>query len=143
MSHASDNHILLVPEDKYSYCTPYTPNGKPTYLLGIVGKDWALTFEIQVDDLSGKFLAKPAQLYRGPNMHFYIGRSAGPRRPPLPKTKAYTKIELARISGDIQRIKLYDKVMGPIEIVVDDFTLINQQFHISGKVNTACLGPLP
>jgi hypothetical protein len=143
ISYASDNRVLLAPVDKYSYCTPYNPYGKVSYSLGVVGTDWALTFELQVDSLSGRLLAKKAQFYRGPNMHIYVGRSAGPRRPPIPMTNSYRKIELTGIDIDVQRVKIYDNVMGPIEIVVDDFSVDSQQFHIPGKVNTVCFGPLP
>jgi hypothetical protein len=142
-SYANDNRVLLAPVDKYSYCTPYTPYGNVSYSLGVIGTDWALTFELQVDSLSGEHHVKNARFYRGPNMHIYIGKSAGPRRPPIPKTKAYTVIELTGINVDIHRVKIYDKMMGPIEMTVDDFTVNRKQFHIPSKINMACFGPLP
>ena len=76
-------------------------------------------------------------------MHKYIGRPAGPRRPPIPKTTAYTKIELSGIEVDIHRVKVYGKIMGPIEMVVDDFKVDSKTFHIPVQQNIACFGPLP
>ena len=141
VSFADDSRILLEPVEKYSFCTPYY--GVIGHSLGVVGNDWALTFEIPGESFSGKFQTKKAYFYRGPNMHTFIGKPAGPRRPPIPETKIYSQIELAGVNVNIIRIKTYDKVMGPIEIVVDDFTVNSQQFHIPGKVNTVCIGPLP
>lgn len=138
-SFADDNRVSLVPVVEYSYCTP---DGLG-YELGVVGTDWALTFRIPEGNLSGKVQAKGASFFRGPNIPRYIGKSAGPRRPPIPTTKVYTQAELAEINVDIHRIKIYDKVNGPIEVLVNDFGVNNQQFHIPGRVNIVCSGPLP
>lgn len=76
-------------------------------------------------------------------MYRYIGKSAGPIRPPIPKTNEYTTVELAGITVDIKRVKVFDKVMGPIEVVVNDFSSNGQRFHIPGQVNIFCQSPLP
>ena len=138
---ADDYREVLEPVDKYSSCTPFY--GVAGYSLGIVGNDWALTFEVPEEYFSGAFKAKKAYFYRGPNMHYYIGHPGGPARPPIPKTKEYSQTELASINVDIHRIKVYDKVNGPIEVVIDDFTINNRQFHIPGTVNIICMGPNP
>jgi len=138
-SFAEDNRVTLVPVVDYSYCTP-EPGG---YELGVIGSDWALTFKVPEDSFSGKTQAKIAYFYRGPNMPRYIGKSAGPRRPPIPTTKAYSKAELAGIDVDIRRVRIYDKVMGPIEVLVNDFVVNNQLFHVPARVNIVCTGPLP
>lgn len=140
-SFANDNRVLLRPVAKYSYCTPYY--GATGHSLGVVGSDWVLTFEVPEERFSGDFQTNMAYFYRGPDMYKYIGKPAGPVRPPIPKTKQYTKIELAGLMINIKRIKIYDKVMGPIEVVVSDFMVNNQQFHILGPVNIFCIGPLP
>jgi hypothetical protein len=139
-SFADDKFILLEPIDKYSYCTPM---GAAGYSLGIVGNNWALTFEIPENSFSGKVEVKKGSFHRGPDIYKYIGKPAGPVRPPIPETEAYTMVELAEIIVDIQRIKVYDKVKGPIEIVVNDFSGNGQKYHIPGRVNTLCTGPLP
>lgn len=138
-SFADDNRVSLVPVVEYSYCTPDDRG----YELGVVGTDWALTFRVPEDSFSGKVQAKGANFFRGPNMPRYIGKSAGPRRPPIPTTKAYTKAELAGIDVDIRRVRIYDKVMGPIEVLVNDFVVNNQLFHVPARVNIVCTGPLP
>ena len=140
-SFADDNRVLLAPVVNYSFCTPYY--GIAGHSLGIVGTDWALTFEVPEESFSGNVYIKKAYLYRGQDMHRYIRKPAGPRQPPLPKTEAYTKVVLAGINVEIQRIKIYDKTMGPIEVVVDDFTVNDQQYHIPGRVKILCMGPLP
>ena len=76
-------------------------------------------------------------------MYKYIGKPAGPVRPAIPETEAYTMLELAGIIVDIHRVKVYDKVMGPIEVVVNDFSSNGLKFHIPGRVNIICIGPLP
>ena len=139
VSFADDNRVSLVPVVEYSYCTPDSLG----YELGVVGTDWALTFRISEGSFSGKIQAKGANFFRGPNIPRYIGKSAGPRRPPVPTTKAYTEVELAEINVDVHRIKIYNKLYGPIEVLVNDFVVNNQQFHISNRVNIVCSGPLP
>jgi hypothetical protein len=139
-SSADDKFVLLKPVDKYSYCTP---GGAAGYSLGIVGNNWALTFEIPENSFSGKIQVKKGSFHRGPDMYKYIGKSAGPVRPPIPETEAYAMVELAGIIVDIQRVKVYDKVKGPIEVVVNDFFSKGQKFHIAGRVNAVCVGPLP
>jgi hypothetical protein len=137
---ADDNRVLLVPVVEYSYCTPDSLG----YELGMVGTAWAVTVRIPEGSFSGKVQAKGANFFRGPNIPRYIGKSAGPRRPPFPTTKAYTQVELAGISVDIHRIKVaYDKMMFPIEVSVNDFVVNNQQFRIPGPVNIVCTAPLP
>ena len=139
-SFADDKFVLLEPFEKYSYCTPW---GAAGYELGIVGKNWALTFEIPENSLSGKVEVKKVRFHRGPDMYKYIGKPAGPVRPSIPETEAYTMVELAGIIVDIQRVKVYDKVMGPIEVVVSDFSSDGLNFRIPGRVNILCFGPLP
>ena len=138
-SFADDNRVSLVPVIVYSYCTPDSMG----YEVGVVGTDWALTFRIPEGSFSGKVQALGANFFRGPNIPRYIGKSAGPRRPPIPTTKAYTQAELAGIYVDIHRIKIYNKVNGPIEVLVNDFIVNNQQFHVQGWVDMVCTGPLP
>ena len=140
-SFAGDDQILLEAVEKYSFCTPYY--GVEGYALGVVGDDWALTFEVAEKEFSGTFHAKQAYFYRGANMHHYISKPAGPARPPVPNTKQYSKTRLNGITGNVQRIKVYDKVMGPITITVKDFRTDDQLIHISGRVNILCMGPLP
>jgi len=139
-SFADDKSVLLEPVHKYSYCTP---RGAAGYSLGIVGNNWALTFKIPENSFSGKVAVTKGRLYRGPDMYKYIGKPAGPVRPAIPETEAYTMLELAGIIVDIHRVKVYDKVMGPIEVVVNDFSSNGLKFHIPGRVNIICIGPLP
>jgi hypothetical protein len=139
VSFADENRVSLVPVVEYSYCTPDSLG----YELGVVGTDWALTFRIPEGSFSGKVQVKGANFFRGPNMRRYIGKSAGPRRPPIPTTNAYTQAELAGINVDVHRIKIYDKVNGPIEVLVNEFVVNKQQFHIPVQVNIVCTGPLP
>lgn len=138
-SFAVDKRISLEPDFRYSYCTPW----ESAYSLGIVGDSWALTLTFPKNGFSGKVQAQKAKFYRGPNMHRYIGRSAGPRRPPIPKTNEYVTVELVGITVDIKRVEVFDKVMGPIEVVVNDFSSNGQKFHIPGQVNIFCVAPLP
>ena len=138
-SFADDNRVSLAPVVDYSYCTP----DRFGYDIGVIGTDWALTFKIPEDSLSGKVQAKGANFFRGPNIPRYIGKSAGPRRPPIPTTKAYTQTELAGINVDIHNIKIYNKMNGQIEVLVNDFIVNNQQFHVQGRVDIVCTGPLP
>jgi len=140
-SFADDERVLLEAVDKYSYCTPYY--GVAGYVLGIVGTNWALTFEVPEQSFSGPFRTKKAYFYLGPDIHRYIGKPVGPARPPVPHTKQYSKIELDAIGGDVQRIEIYDKVMGPIIVSIDDFRVNQQLFQISSQVNILCMGPLP
>jgi len=44
---------------------------------------------------------------------------------------------------DIERIKVYDKVNGPIVIGISDFAMNNQKIHILSQVNIICTGPNP
>ena len=138
-SFADDNRVSLIPVVEYSYCTPDSLG----YELGVVGTDWALTFRIPEGSFSGKVQALGANFFRGPNIPRYIGKSAGPRRPPIPTTRAYTQAELAGINVDIHRIKIHNRMNGPIEVLVNDFVVNNQQFHVPGRVNIVCTGPLP
>ena len=138
-SFAEDNRVTLVPVVDSSYCTPEAGG----YELGVIGSDWALTFKVPEDSFPGRTQVKIAGFFRGPNMPRYIGKSAGPRRPPIPTTKAYTKAELAGIDVDIRRVRIYDKVMGPIEVLVNDFVVNNQLFNVPARVNIVCTGPLP
>lgn len=138
-SSAEDKQILLEPDFRYSYCD-YRESG---YSLGIVGDTWALTLSFPINGFSGMVLAQKAIFYRGQNMHRYIGKSAGPRRPPIPETTDFTTVELVGITADIKRAEVFDKVNGPIEVVVSDFSSNGQSFHIPGKVNIFCRAPLP
>jgi len=138
---AGDSREVLEPVDKFSTCTPFY--GVAGYSLGIVGNDWALTFEVPEEYFSGAFKTEKAIFYRGPDMHYYIGHPGGPARPPIPQTNDYSQIELAGVNVDIHRIKIYDKVNGPIEVEIKDFKINNRWFHIPGRVNIYCVGPNP
>ena len=137
---ASTSPVLLSPVEKYSYCTVYGGTG---HTLGVVGDDWALTFDAPEEKFSGNVKTQNVHFYRGPGMSKYIGRSAGPRRPSIPDTDAYSQIKLDSINVEVIRIKIYDKVNGPIVVLVDDFEVNGQQFHIADRAAMNCFGPLP
>lgn len=140
-SFADDNRVSLVPVVENSYCTFYEYDAK--FELGVVGTDWALTFEVPEDNFSDMIQAKRAYFYRGPDIRRYIRKNGGPARPPVPTTKAYTKVELAGINVDIHRVRIYDKVMGPVEVLVNDFVADGHKFHMPSRINIVCSGPLP
>lgn len=136
-SFADDNRFTLVPES--SYCT-YSEHD-PRYDLGVIGTDWALTFQVLADSFSGKAQRNKAYFYRGPDIRRYIRKSGGPARPPFPTTKAYTTVEL-EINVHIQGVENRNSGF-PIKLLVNDFVANNQRFHIPGPVNSACSQPLP
>jgi len=137
---ADASPVLLTPVEKYSYCTVY---GETGHTVGVVGEDWALTFDAPEEKFSGNVKTQKVHFYRGPDMYKYIARPAGPRRPPIPDTDAYLQIGLEDINVEIIRIKIYDKVNGPIAVLVDDFKANGQQFHIADRATMNCFAPLP
>jgi len=137
---ADASPVALTPVEKYSYCTVY---GETGHSLGLVGEDWALTFDAPEEQFSGNVKTQNVHFYRGPGISKYIGRPAGPRRPPIPDTDAYLQIALEGINVEVIRIKIYDKVNGPIAVLVDDFKVNGQQFHIADRAMTNCFAPSP
>lgn len=137
---ANASPVSLTPVEKYSYCTVYGGTG---HALGVVGEDWALTFDVSDEKFSGNVKTQKVHFYRGPDMYKYIGRPAGPRRPPIPDTDAYSQIVLEDINVEVIRIKIYDKVNGPIAVLIDDFKVSGQQFHVAGRATMNCFTPLP
>lgn len=136
---ASGKLILLEPVLQYSFCTPWMSG----YTLGIVGDNWALELSFPKNGFSGNVLAQEARLHRGPNIRWYIRKSAGPVTPPIPATDQYSMLKITGITVNINRIKIFDGVMGPIEVVVEDFSADGKIFHVSNPVTIVCIGPLP
>ena len=137
---ANASPVSLTPVEKYSYCTVY---GETGHEVGVVGEDWALTFDAPEEKFSGNLKTQNVHFYRGPDMYKYIGRSAGPRRPPIPDTDSYLQKELEGINVEVIRIKIFDKVNGPIAVLVNDFKVNGQQFRVAGRATMNCFAPLP
>ncbi len=130
---------ILIPVLKYSFCTPYQSGGK----IGLVGNNWALELWFKNNKLSGNLTSIDARFHQGPNMHKYIGRSAGPRRPGPPETAEYSMVELSDISVNIKRLETFGNGMGKIILTTTAFSSLQSTYQITGGVELSCIGPLP
>lgn len=136
-SSADTGRVLLEPVIKYSFCTISQSSGT----IGIVGDKWALKQWFNVKDFKGKIVVQGSRFYQGSDMYKYIGRSAGPRRPPLPSTEEYSMVELPE--EIVNNIEIFRGGRGKIEIVVNDFSVGGKIYRVSEKINLVCRGPLP
>lgn len=137
---ADQKRTLLVPVLEYSFCTIY---GKG-YSLDFVGKRWALQLLFASKSYPENTTAEHAILRRGPEIHKYIHRPAGPRMPDPPDTGEYSKDQLTGVTIDIDKIDINPDVnFGVVVAAVNNFTVGEEVFYVAEPVKLICRVPNP
>ena len=133
-SNSHDNQLLA--SQQYSFCTKAQNETR----IGFIGHNWAFVFILTNKDFesaNGIIQQKVVRLYRGPKISRYIGKSAGPRRPAVPKNKLYSLVKLTDLTIRFKSLKqgnLYS---------VDRFIVDEQAFVVKIPFPIFCSGPLP
>ena len=137
---ADQKRTSLVPVLEYSFCTIY---GKG-YSLAFVGNDWALQLSFASKNYPGNSTAEHAMFRRGPGVHKYIHRPAGPRMPDPPETGEYSKNQLAGVTIDIKEIDIKSGInFGTVVAAVNKFTSGEEIFYMADPVKLSCRVPNP
>lgn len=128
---ASENQIH--PSKKYTFCQ----GNENYYSVGIIGEDWALIFSFDKNETKQTaYKIKPhfAKFHRGPNIYHFVGRSAGPRRPPIPNNNLYSSATLENIEISLSQNDLW------LHFKIKAFTSFGKRYEIVGLEPIGC-GP--
>ena len=137
---ADQKRTSLIPVIKYSFCTIYERG----YSLSYVGKNWALQLSFASKSYPENSTAEHAIFRRGPGIHKYIRRPAGPRMPDPPDTREYLINKVSDISIEIDQIDINpDSNFGNIVASVNNFTLGEEMYYMVDPVTLICRVPNP
>ena len=105
--------------------------------VGLIGEAWALEFSFNYDRTKNKSIQinpEYVKFHQGPGIYHYIAKSAGPRRPDIPKSELYRSEKLENIE-----ISLIQRESG-LEFHVKEFTSLGVLYEIVGIAPVPC-GP--
>jgi hypothetical protein len=137
---ADQERTVLKPVAKYSFCTIHGRG----YSLAFVGNNWALQLSFASRSHPENAIAEYALFRRGPGIHKYIHRPAGPRMPDPPDTGEYSKDILSEVTIDVEKIDINpEKNFGIVEAAVNNFTVSGEVFYMSDPVKLSCRVPNP
>ena len=138
----NDTATRLIPNTAECFATPTATQ----FIIGIVGKGWAIQFSVPRDKSSfptGVLNTQGLTFYRGPEIEKYIRPSAGPPTPPLPKTDAYSVFALTNVTIAAVGAKDAPEPKGYLEITLSRFAVKGEWFTIENKVRLPFRGPYP